>query len=323
MSNSNSTQEHLLDSPLVTVGVASYNNAAYLRTTLDSIRDLDYPRLQVIVVDDMSTDQSATVAKQWMADNPTFKIQFEQQPMNGGICRVLNRVLALAEGEFLTFIGSDDVWRPSFVQRLVEAFYTLGPEYSTIYGDAVAINPRGELLDDSFQRSSRGPEGNIFIDLLRENFVPAMGQLTRTIALREIGGFDENLAYEDWDIWLRLARRYQFKYLPGVVSEYRILSSSAMRNPRRYQLLIESTQKLLAKHLGVSEIADRIIHAKFAQIAREMYESGNPKARKWLRRSWWWQPTFRHGLYTIMASIGVSYNRLAAAKHQFTVSKQS
>ena len=99
--------------------------------------------------------------------------------------------------------------------------------------DAWQMDESGALLPEMFIEAHRSftsaPEGRIFSVLLESNFIPAMTTLIRKSCLDKVGLYDESLCYEDWDMWLRLARHFRFSFSTSVAAKYRIVSSSAVR----------------------------------------------------------------------------------------------
>lgn len=295
--------------PLVTVGVASYNNAEYIIDTLDSILYQSYLNWELIIVDDCSTDNSVQLIKDWINKHSSISASLIAHERNEGVCRVFNQILKEAQGEFLSIIGSDDLYMPAKISVQVEALRRLGSNYAMCYSDIVLIDSSGMLLNKGEPVVSEHghPEGDVLCALLKGNFIPAMGQLTRTAVCREVGGFDEQLIVEDWDMWLRLARLYKVKYVPGIVAQYRIHGRSAMAT--RAQAIIESCLLLISKHLGVNATADKIAHVKLTGLACELYELNGPTAGIWLNRTWKWKPSKRSVLYAVMTKAGISYSQ--------------
>ena len=95
------------------------------------------------------------------------------------------------------------------------------------------MDERGKTLEKTFMEShgiiGEPPRGEVFSRQADGNFVPAMATLIRLDALRAVGGYDENLTYEDYDMWLRLANRFRFEYLPAKLANYRQVSTSMVR----------------------------------------------------------------------------------------------
>ena len=103
------------------------------------------------------------------------------------------------------------------------------------------------------------PEGRIFDRLVRSNFLPAPAVMTRRSAVQSVGGHDESLVFEDWDMWLRLADRYEFRYLPGVLVNYRMLASSVSRSPLFASRMLESSAHIMMKWYGRDARTDKIV----------------------------------------------------------------
>lgn len=292
-----------MKNPLVTVAVASYNNADYLVDTLESIRQQDYPNWELIVVDDCSRDASVAVAGQWLAAHPKVRGRIVENATNLGICGTFNHSIRLAKGEYYSLIGSDDLYMPDKLSRQVAALEALPEEYGLVYGDITNIDEQGRTLHGEAQVRDNlpRPEGDVYLDVLRENFIPAMGQLMRLSVFNKIDPFDETLAYEDWDMWLRLTRVFKVKYLPGVVARYRLHERSV--SVARRQQLVESSLRLLEKQTGQDPVADRLIGEHMARYAEALAWSGNPEASHWLRRALALRPQLRPaGLLAITAS---------------------
>lgn len=272
--------------PLVSIGVASFNNAPYIRETLASIVAQDYPNWELIIVDDCSSDNSVEVVRAWMVEHPNIPARLIEHSRNQGVCRVLNQIIEAAKGEFVSTIGSDDNYLPNKLRAQVQAFAQLDDSYGMVYSDIVKIDAAGLPLNggQTLLADHATPEGNIFEHLLTENFIPAMGQLTRTAVYRALGGFDEKLLFEDWDMWLRVAKEYHVKYVPIVAAQYRIHDRSATFQ-RRAQMA-EACAELLSKQLGVSASADAIIARQLAHYAESLYWLADTKAAYWLGKAW-------------------------------------
>lgn len=192
---------------LASVIIPSYNKAPYIRATLDSLAAQTYPDVEIIVVDDASSDESVEVVRAWAASHslPLTLLEHEE---NRGVCRTLNDGLAVARGEYISCLAADDRYLPhkiaSHVQLLAD-----NPRASFVYGDARIEDPDGRILQESFTYAYQGGrfrQGNVFTDLLTANFIAALTVTMRASALDAVGPYDESLPYEDYDMWLRLAR---------------------------------------------------------------------------------------------------------------------
>lgn len=216
----------------LTVMAVCYNHARFLAECLDSIRAQTFQDFQLIITDDGSTDGSPALIREWLKTNGV-SAHFIRHETNRGLCATLNEALAAVRGRYLAKISTDDVWLPDKLARQIPVMESLPDRVAVLYGDALLINETGRMLPRRFLSecaiSGAGPSGNVFRSLLRRNFVHGVTTLVRTECLKSVGGYDESLAYEDWDMWLRLARRYEFKFSPEVFAKYRIVMNSLSR----------------------------------------------------------------------------------------------
>ena len=131
-------------------------------------------------------------------------------------------------------IATDDRWHPQRLARHAQWLDTADTRTAVVYSDACVIDEAGVEIGDSFiQRHRPGHvarSGELFGDLVDANFVPAMCASVLRSAIAAVGGYDERLTFEDWDMWLRLADAgWRFEYLPGPLADYRIVSTSISR----------------------------------------------------------------------------------------------
>ena len=131
-----------MEYPVVSVGIGSYNNAAYLGILLDSIRAQTYPAIEVIVVDDCSIDNSVEVVQHWM-ERTNYPVTFVQRAANQGLVRTYSECTRLSTGRFVSLVGSDDVLDPDLIARTVEEFDWCGPTCGAVYSDCRLIHSAG------------------------------------------------------------------------------------------------------------------------------------------------------------------------------------
>jgi glycosyltransferase involved in cell wall biosynthesis len=137
--------------PLVTIVALCYNHARFLRPALDSILAQTYPRLEVVLVDDGSTDDSLVVLREYAAAHPAWKTVF--LPQNLGNCAAFNRAFFQTEGEYVIDFATDDILLPERVTRQVAQFQQLDARYGMLYGNLELLNEAGE-----FQRLFHRPD---------------------------------------------------------------------------------------------------------------------------------------------------------------------
>jgi glycosyltransferase involved in cell wall biosynthesis len=218
--------------PLVTAFVGCYNHSRFVEQCLDSVKHQTYPNLQVIIFDDCSKDNSVAVIDTWLKRH-RLDWQFIPHKRNIGICASLNEVLRLARGKYISMVAADDVWLPDKTARQVEIMERLPEDVGVVYSDAFQIDEYGETLPQMFVEAHREfvvpPEGFLFDVLLEGNFIPAMTTLIRRECFTKVGTYDEDLCFEDWDMWMRISRTFRFVYDTIPAAKYRIVLSSASR----------------------------------------------------------------------------------------------
>ncbi|SDD14095.1 Glycosyltransferase, GT2 family [Massilia sp. PDC64] len=220
-----------MHTPTVTVIALCYNHERFLLDCLESIRAQTFQDFELIVTDDCSRDHSPHIIAEWLAEHyPAAR--FIRHDVNRGICATLNEALAQAQGTYISMTATDDTWMPHKLASQVALAQSLDADTAVIYADADQMNEEGELLPTRFIEAhgvTDPPQGWVFSRLANGNFIPAMTTLIRRDALLAVGGYDERLNYEDYDMWLRLADRYAFAFQPDVVAHYRIVATSMVR----------------------------------------------------------------------------------------------
>jgi hypothetical protein len=228
----NQPKPRLKNSPLVTVFVGCYNQSCFVEECLDSVKHQTYPNLQVIIFDDCSKDNSVAVIDSWLKRH-RLDWQFIPHNRNIGICASLNEVLRLARGQYISMVAADDVWLPDKTSRQVKMMEQIPGEVGVLYSDAFQIDQNGKILPQMFIEAYRKfvvpPEGFLFDVLWEGNFIPAMTALIRRDCFTKVGMYDEDLCIEDWDMWMRISRKFRFAYENVPEARYRVISSSVVR----------------------------------------------------------------------------------------------
>lgn len=210
-----------MESPLVSVVCLCYNQERFVKTAIESVLDQTYPNVQLIVVDDASTDNSVHVIKSVLALYP--QVQFLELKENLGNCRAFNKGLALTKGSFIIDLAADDVLLPNRVEEGVAAL-NKATSYGIHFSDAAIIDQHDTLLykhSDRFPHHTV-PQGNVYVDVVRRYFIcPPTVMFTREVA-NALGGYDETLSYEDFDFWVRSSRMFGYVYSPEVLVKRRV-----------------------------------------------------------------------------------------------------
>jgi glycosyltransferase involved in cell wall biosynthesis len=202
---------------LVSVIVPCYDSAAYIGQTLESIFAQSYRPIEVIVIDDGSKDNTASIVRQYSSS-----LRYYRQS-NQGVSMARNAGIRLAQGEYLAFIDSDDLWQMTKLEVQVDVL-DKHPEVVLVY--CLCSN----FTDDiSGERSSilSLPSGLITEKLILDNFVPCSTVVVRRSSIEDVGEFDASLrTCEDWDMWLRLSERGYFYGIPRTLAYHRCRKGS-------------------------------------------------------------------------------------------------
>ncbi|GAB4354640.1 MAG: hypothetical protein Fur0042_23700 [Cyanophyceae cyanobacterium] len=221
----------------VSVIIPAYNAAATIAATVASALGQTYGDLEVIVVDDGSTDGTAAIVSDLGADP---RLRLLRYP-NGGQAIARNRGIAAAVGELITFLDADDQWTPEKVAEQVRALDE-NPEAAIAYGWTDYVDGAGRLLH---RGSYVSLSGRVLMALAQVNFIESGSNvMVRRSALDAIavataagdGPFEPALVpSEDWDLWLRLAERFEFVAIARPQVLYRVADDSQSANVRRLE----------------------------------------------------------------------------------------
>ncbi len=233
--------------PRVSVVITCYNYGPYLPCALDSALGQTWQDIEVIVVDDGSTDNTPDVIKPYFADS---RVRYFRQ-QNAGQPKAKNRGIAESRGEFIAFLDADDIWFSDKIAQQLPLF--ADPAVGVVYSRRKWIDPQGnEMLGN--ERILR--RGFILDYLFIDNFVCFSSSIIRRFFLEEVGWFDESLPMGiDYDLWIRLAARCKFDFVDEALVKYRTGHANLSKNVwRRY----ECAQKIMNKSLQNPEIGNKL-----------------------------------------------------------------
>lgn len=291
--------------PLVSVLFTSFNHARYVEEALDSLRRQTCSDFEVIIIDDASTDGCADVSAAWL-DRTGFQAQFIRNKTNRGICANRNTALGQASGTFVCSLSGDDAYEPERIERQLQCFLSQPEDVCAVYSDMAMVDfegkPQGLSYLESKLNGAEPPQGRIFESLLLNNHLPAPCVMLRKSAIEAVGGYDESLFYEDFDMWLRLSFRFRFAFLPARLVRFRTHDESMSHSPRFRMAMCSSRTRILEKWLDADlgdAIRSRLLDALFwnATLQLRIDDSGGARltfddvvrndhrmTRRWLAR---------------------------------------
>jgi glycosyltransferase involved in cell wall biosynthesis len=266
--------------PLVSVIIAAYNAAPYIEATCRSAMRQTYAAIEIIVVDDGSTDETGRLVQALAAHDARITLV---RQTNQGVAAARNRAIAAARGTFIAPLDADDLWDPEKIARQVEALERGGADAVMAYCWWAWIDVHGQVMD----RSPRWKvEGRVLERLVEVNFTgSASVPLFRRNALDAVGGYDQSLrdrgcqGCEDWDVALRLAASGTVVVVPATLVAYRrrtdSMSSACDTMWRSRGAVIDG---LVARTPGLTPSVVRRSAGQFAlYLAGVAYWSGDTK----------------------------------------------
>lgn len=260
--------------PLVSVVLATYNRRELLRASLRSVLDQTYRHLEVIVVDDGSTDGT----EELIAELADSRIRYYRQPQNAGRSRARNRALSLVQGDFVAFQDSDDLFDLDKIETQLKIFAE-NPQIGMVYTAGRVIDEQGRPIPADFRAPA---SGNIYpaIAFYLPVIVLLPSVLLRRQVVDQVGGFDESLhRFEDTDFWRRVA-----KITPAVGYDHETItirthSGNQMENPREVLASLDYyIQKVFREDSaartfwGRRRAADLYLHYGYAVYVHPQYQ---------------------------------------------------
>lgn len=230
--------------PLVSVIIPSYNSEKYVGKAIESVLTQSYENIECIVVDDGSTDNTASVAKSF---EPRIKSIYQK---NAERSAARNTGIGIATGKYISFLDSDDSIYPSKIADQV-AFLERNADCDAVYSKVKLF--RDETPESPFTLERITPSGDILDTLLYGNFITVHSPLIRKSAIEKIHGFNPALSHnEDWEFFLRLALSgVRF----GFIDEYHALCRMHQSNTSRDEIRMHESKWQVVREF-VSEHAD-------------------------------------------------------------------
>ena len=272
--------------PTVSVIVPAYNAGLVIEETLRSALAQTLSEIEVLVVDDGSTDDTVEVVRRVAAEDPRVRL-IEQE--NAGVATARNVAIAAARGTYVAPLDADDVWYPNKLDDQVTRMERGGRDMGMVYSWWVSIDETETIRGSSFPCRV---EGNVALCLLYSNFIGnASVPLYRRSAIERVGGYDPALraqgaqGCEDWDLSLRVAARYDTGVAPGHHVGYRqvpgTMSTDVAMMARSYYAVIDRVRSAWPR---VPQKVFRWSEANFASyLASKSYENGEyASAVRWM-----------------------------------------
>jgi len=308
-----------MSQPVVTIAALCYNNSRYVIETLESIKAQTYPYVEVLLVDDCSTDHSVEVIQDWLRQHHIHYWQLIRHSANQGVTKTLNEVIGKASGKYFKAIACDDILLPEYTAYMVHQFEQLTDDYALLYSDVQTIDEHATPFGTSpftergWNKEAAIPSGDIFDQLADWCFIPAVSTIMRTSVVQQLQ-FSEYLKVEDWDMWLKIAKQYKIKGLNVQFCQYRIHSASVYQQKSpTYQ---DHELQTVKQHMGHSLVADKKIKDFIYERSIRLYMNGGDRAAYWLWQRFLIKKTIPNAVNFLMALLGIRYEKRLKWKQQ-------
>ena len=263
--------------PLVSVVLPTRDRARWVERAVESVLAQTYARLELIVVDDGSRDDTLQVLERFGSDIAVLP------QARAGAYVARNLALRHASGELVAFIDSDDAWHPHRLAAQLPLMQR--PAVGLVFGDAVHVSPRRNVLPRTCFEVTPPRRGRVADDLAWGNFVPTSTVLVRRSCLDEVGGFPTSHAVSaDYVTWFRIALRHELDYVDGPVADYTLNDT------------------------GISHDLGRSLLARIELFSTELQRTADPAVRTMLARL-----IFNLGLHLGLAAVRGRARRVPGA----------
>lgn len=207
---------------LVSVVIPTYNRCDTVLASIESVLAQTYDQIEVLVIDDGSTDGTGEAVCSRYADDPRVRYVWQE---NAERCAARNAGIGLATGEFVAFLDSDDLWLAEKLERQMRLF-AADPRLDLVHADFAPCDAAGAAkLGLPRPREEGKQAGEVFFYLLTSDPIGTLTAVVRTSALKERGGFRDDpqlIPFEDWELWTRISYRSRVGYVPAQLALYRV-----------------------------------------------------------------------------------------------------
>lgn len=268
--------------PRVSVVMANYNYARFLRAAIDSVLKQSLSDLELIVVDDGSTDESRHIIESYRVDS---RIRFV--PVNHlGQPGAKNAGIDLARAPVIAFLDADDIWEVDKLEKQAACF-DRDPTLGVVYSRRILIDEKDSMLP---YRQPPLYRGDVLSRIFRNNFVCFSSAVVRRLVFEHLGRFDPNIDLAiDYDFWLRAAAHYRFDYVDKPLVRYRCGHGNLSRRVgERLKTALWLMRRFLSRGGGETMEPDEIHHSlaeTFCHLGISLRPFDSRGSAKWFVRS--------------------------------------
>lgn len=216
----------------VTVICSCYNHSSFVAESLKSVLNQSHKNIQLIVVDDFSSDNSVTVIEDFIKEYP--EIIFIKNTTNLGLTKSFNHAMQLAKGQYFIDLAADDILLSNCIEIQLNTFKNSRYEnLAIVYGNAEFISEKGTHISHYFDVDSQNktiekkPSGAIYAEVIStKTLICSVSSMVKKSVFNELKGYDANLSYEDLDFWIRTSRNHNIEFIDDILVQKRIVPNS-------------------------------------------------------------------------------------------------
>lgn len=248
--------------PLVTAIIPMYNGERFVRDSVESVLSQTYSAIEILVVDDGSTDRSIDVLAKYAG-----RLRLIRQP-NAGVANARNAGVEASRGEIVAFLDQDDWWQPTKIEKQVSVFVS-DPEVTLVHTGTAHFDDQAKKFVGRLNPNCAADKlvGSCYQRLLLDNCIYNSTVAVRRSAVRRVGGFDTTIAgntVADYDLWLRLAKDGTFAFVPEELGVFRLHSSQGTWNRKE---MLTAEFRMLSRYVTQQMREDsKALRGRFARI---------------------------------------------------------
>ncbi|MEQ8240220.1 MAG: glycosyltransferase family A protein [Cyclobacteriaceae bacterium] len=247
--------------PLVTVICLCHNHQPFVRFALESVLAQTYKRIELIIVDDGSSDGSKEEILQFISEKG--KYLFLNNPEPKGNCKAFNEAFEQSKGSYIIDLAADDMLLPKRIEEGINDFLNTSQNTGIQFTDAFIADENGTIRNTFYHRDQAGnitnppASGDIFRKILQSYFICPPTMMIKSSVLKELSGYDENLSYEDFDFWVRSSRNWDYLFNPAPLVKKREIKNSLGKKQNQWSNKhVHSTYLVCQKALQLCKYPD-------------------------------------------------------------------
>ncbi len=273
--------------PAVSVVMAAKNYARFLPEAVESVCTQTFTNWELVIIDDGSSDQTPDAVRPYLADRRVryFRSDTLGQP------RAKNLGIALARGKFVAFLDADDAWEPTKLEKQLRVF-DANPDVGVVYCKRTLMDEAGNVFSAKSERIP--PRGFAFGQMFTQNFVCFSSVVVRRDVFSHVGRFDPlwDLSI-DYDLWLRVAKVYQFDFVDEELVRYRTGHGNLSKKLRdRVDTAMSIMHRAETRYGASAEVTPEVIADGYASTCHTIGYTLRPSeprlAVRWYLRSLKW-----------------------------------